>query len=173
MEKQRSGGQGRPQGTAHGVPVPKDQLKSNPDHNQDKTFERRAKGSRIITHDLFELKEATFMENVGYRIVEPIIQNIQHKHFYHSVDKRGIPMRTSSTNSGHFHRIEYSADANGRLTAKCGPPLRTITKKGPRGKDIDIVEQVFYGAHKATDEGAIFDEHTHEIEYLNSEELKF
>lgn len=142
-----------------------------------KTFERIFKGHRKVIHDLFELKRAIFKQNVSYKFFSPQIVEIEHKHFFHSVDRKGLPNNVSSDNSGHFHYVELSADKDGKMKVKCGPAMRKITKK-VKGKERDVVEPVFYGAEDINEidpqtgkRVAIIDDHTHELEYVSAEEL--
>ncbi len=136
------------------------------------SFKRVFKGQREVIHDLFELKEAIFKQNVSYKFLEPQLVDIKHKHFFHSVDRRGIANQVSSDNSGHFHYLEIKADAEGNMTVTCGPPMRNAIKK-VKGKDRVVVEPVFYGAKNPTDEDAVVDDHTHEIAYVQAEKLEF
>lgn len=142
-----------------------------------KVFKRVFKGTKKVIHDLFELKPAIYKENVSYKFFAPKIEEHLHKHFFHSVDRRGMPNNVSSDNAGHFHKLEIVHDKNGGMKVKCGPALRKVIKK-VRGKDTEVVEPVFYGAKDPKEIDpvsgktlAIIDDHTHEIEYMRAEEV--
>jgi hypothetical protein len=135
-------------------------------------FKRVFKGSREVVHDLFELKPAIFKQNISYQFFKPNLVDIEHKHFFHSIDKRGLPNHVSSDTAGHFHNMVLKADKDGNMVVECGPPMRSVVKKN-RGKETVVIEQVFYGATSIGDEGAIVDDHTHDINYIHAEKLTF
>lgn len=137
-------------------------------------FKRTFKGNREVVHDLFRLEPAVYKNNVSYKFYEPKIEEEDHKHYFHSIDKKGKPKQVSSKDIGHYHYITIKADENGNMVTECGPPMRKVVKR-IRGKEKTVEEQIFYGAEtleKALVEGGVVDIHTHEVTYLDSEQIK-
>lgn len=115
---------------------------------------RNFKKQEKVYHDLFKLKAANCRKNVMYP-ESPEWVNVLHEHFYHSVDSNGLAQDHSSKIGGHFHKIEITTDSDGNMKATCGPALKEVAKKGGGKKIISDPN----------------DNHTHECEYLFSEEM--
>jgi hypothetical protein len=121
---------------------------------------RRLKGTKRLHHDLFKLKIAKFKKILGIPDINLLKKNpelvrivdVEHCHFFHSVDSNGRPQKYSNSIGGHCHEIKVYMDEHGVLQAECGPPLRRLDKSRAEPKEQ-------------------YDYHTHEIEYIESEEF--
>lgn len=130
---------------------------------------RRQKGDLTYTHDLFKLKTATSKHNISYRKFEPILEDVEHTHFFHSHDRAGNPQKYCTIGAGHFHEVTVSADKEGNLVAKCGPAVRWDDVKSPSGKIKKQINTISW-IHEDKDM-KIEDNHTHETFYMHSEEV--
>lgn len=138
-------------------------------------FKRVWKGSQTFVHDLYRLEVSTCLRNQSYKMGDPIIEKIEHKHFFHSVDRKGKKLTRSTITADHFHDIEVELNKAGEITAiKCGPAKRVTEKLvGPENfrKRVKSVESPSWIKHANEGIETITDEHTHEITYVTSEEL--
>lgn len=130
---------------------------------------RRQKGDLTYTHDLFKLKTAVSKHNVSYRKFEPILEDVEHTHFFHSHDRAGNPQKYCTIGAGHFHEVVVTTDARGDLVAKCGPAVRWDDVKSMSGKVKKQINTISW-IHEAKDM-KIEDNHTHETFYMHSEEV--
>jgi hypothetical protein len=80
----------------------------------------------------------------------------------------GHAQRYTTTVGGHFHEVSWNVDKNGDLKATCGPALKKITKNTPRG--TKTTNEPFKFFNKMDNEW-ISDGHSHEMEYIGSDEL--
>lgn len=122
---------------------------------------RRMKGEKVVYHDLFKLEPATFKKILGVADERLLRTNpnavrmadVEHCHFFHSVDSNGRPQKYSSSIGGHCHEIKITIDENGEFVAECGPPM---VKRG--NSRVEMKNS--------------YDFHTHEIEYVESHDFK-
>lgn len=112
--------------------------------------QRNLKGTRKVHHDLFKLKSTTFLKNLGLPS-KPHWIPTEHCHFFHTRDSNGRLMTHASSIGGHTHRVTVKV-VDGLFVAECGPA--EIKVKGDRVVQFPN------------------DQHTHEIEYLWSEEVE-
>ena len=111
------------------------------------------KGEGTVHHDLFRLENAQTQKNISFH-KSPIWEPIEHKHFFHTVDSDGKPQNRCSPTAGHFHYVEVE-EKDGELVATCSRPMKMAIVNGKR-------EAVEYTN----------DNHTHDVTYLQSEEVK-
>jgi len=125
------------------------------------TIQRRYKDSSKLHHDLFKLKVADMQKNIAWDGTEDL-RSVEHCHFFHTVDSDGKVLTNSSAIGGHFHKMEVVVNDDGVPMVKCiSGPVRFAKKKNRRtGKWEKVIAP--------TND---FDYHTHEIEYLKSEEI--
>ena len=90
------------------------------------------------------------------------LRKVEHCHFFHTVDSDGKELTNSSSIGGHFHKMEVVKDGDGVPHVKCvSGPVRLAKKKNRRtGKWEKITAPI-----------NDYDYHTHDIEYLKSEEI--
>lgn len=127
------------------------------------------RGERKMLHHLFASSVTDCKKNVSYQPKSPKLEDMPHKHFFHSVDNRGRRLTTCSMSNGHFHEVSWSVDpATGELIAKSGPALRKETIPYEDGSH-EVVDAPVGWADK---KGKVhYDTHTHEWEYVQSEEF--
>jgi hypothetical protein len=120
------------------------------------------KGSIVMVHDLFKLLLSTMVKDVGFNPEKPVRQEIEHVHFFHTIDSNGRKQLYSNAVGGHFHACTV-VETDGVPEIKIGPPLKAVRKKVRGG---------WVTAHEAIRCGDEVDNHTHAVEYIRSEEIK-
>lgn len=118
-------------------------------------FERVFAGQTELNHDLFKLEAANLIRNASYNIDNPIFENVEHAHFFHSIDSRGRKQEFSNKVGGHFHAISINPDG----TAVCSGPLIEIKRKK-------------YGRVHTEYLPIGHDQHIHKVTYRFSEKVK-
>jgi len=126
------------------------------------------KGTQEIHHDLFKLKVATMLkrkpESWGLGTDELDKQDmldVEHVHFFHSVDSDGKVQTNCSTIGGHFHIMEVAQGADGVPVVKCGSGPMHFARKKVRGK----MKRVMIPVNEV-------DDHTHDVQYIESMTVK-
>lgn len=110
---------------------------------------RQMKGSASVHIDLFKLELSYYLKNVGLEN-KPKWDKAAHCHYYRTYDSSGKKLKNASHIGNHTHEIEYSVTPEGKLVAKCGPPIK-VHKNG------------------RTEVLTNKDDHRHQINYLWSE----
>ena len=100
------------------------------------------------------------------------VKRVEHVHFFHSHNSQGKEMTQTAAVGGHIHEVSYGVDSDGNWVAKCGPPLRKVTRLVagvPRVK----YEKITYKNPDYTGDNdeILVDDHTHEMTYRGSEKL--
>lgn len=100
------------------------------------------------------------------------VKRVEHVHYFHSHNSQGKPMTQTAAVGGHVHEVTYSVDAEGNWVAKCGPPLKKVTKLIGGVARVKW-ERIKYKNPEPSDESGedqwLTDEHTHEMTYRGSE----
>lgn len=113
-------------------------------------------------HDLYKLGVSDMLKNTAQDGNVPEYLKVEHCHFFHTFTSDGAAQNTSSTIGGHFHVMEIVTPATDSSPAvyKCSPPMRWgIVKDRYKRKVREMVP------------ANIDDEHTHEVQYIKSDEL--
>ena len=97
----------------------------------------------ILDSDLFKLKIANMKKNVGYSEKKQILIDVEHCHFYRTIDSSGREQANSSFVGGHTHDVKVSVSQQGELKASCGKA---------RGSKFE-------------------DTHVHKIDYVRSDKI--
>jgi hypothetical protein len=132
------------------------------------------KGTQEFEHSLFKLELATFLKNTSYKFMRPEIQNVEHVHFYHSVNKQGKPNKYCSPVAGHFHEMSVEWDGEEIKKMVCGPPLtmKKIKIPGTTRAVKKITEVVYERIDMNTGERSdVVDKHIHEMSYIHTETI--
>lgn len=127
------------------------------------------KGTTEFRHDLFKLELSHFKKNISYQKYTPQLHDVEHVHFYHSHDSKGRPQKYCSAVGGHFHEMTVEVTPSGDLVAKSGPALKHVVKRQKNGKPKTLIEKVTF--YDGDEDNKFFDEHTHEVMYLESDML--
>lgn len=143
------------------------------DPNEPKIFMR---GNRVFMHAIFKLKVETMKKNLAWKPGLVQIEEVEHCHFFHDKDRKGLSQTRSTPTGGHFHDMithddngKILVDENGFACPKTGPPRKYAMVRNERGKlKKKIVGIKFYS--DAQDQYVV-DDHIHEVEYRGSEEL--
>jgi len=134
------------------------------------------KAEMSYIHSIFKLESATMKKNTSYKLYEPIIEDVEHAHFFHNKNRRGKDNDYCAAVGGHFHKMitydekgQLIVDENGHPSPKCGPALRKVVEKLKSGRQRSKIEEVEW-FHEDQDK-KIIDNHIHKIVYRGSEEL--
>lgn len=136
--------------------------------------QRKYKGHQEWDHDLFKLKLEKLKMNKSWIFRAPRLVDVEHCHFFHSVNPRTGAKNSRCTHiGGHFHEVEFEW-VNGKPVTKCGPAMKEVKVKLPGRKNyVTQVRPLSWPAvnQKTGEELTLVDKHTHEIDYLWSETL--
>jgi hypothetical protein len=120
----------------------------------------------FVIHN-FRGSTTTAKKNVSYIKYEPKLEDIEHKHFFHTKDQRGRDMAKCSELAGHWHNMTWELK-EGQLVAKCGPPMRMVTTRLKSGKKSTQPQQVRF---ELEDGQFVNDDHIHNWEYMGYDEI--
>lgn len=126
-----------------------------------------------VFHHLFKAAMSMMKKNVSWVKGNPNLQDVEHVHFFHSVDSYGIPLEYTNDVGGHFHKVEWQI-IDGKPVAKCGPALKKITTRGPGGLPKTRIVEVQFDDFFNDADGRklkLVDRHVHEMNYLGWDEL--
>lgn len=118
---------------------------------------------------------AFFKKNISWKHGQPKLENNEHTHYFHTSNSSGIPQEVASMVAGHTHKVTWDIGPDGIPVAKCGPAIfkdKFIGKNGmtqSRWSPVKFFNK-FGGDDEATP-GYIVDDHTHEIEYKQFNDL--
>lgn len=138
-----------------------------------KTRNRHAVAFR---HDIFVSDSKDCLKNVSYKSLQPQFEKVPHKHIFHSHTNNGKAMNRTGSGAGHFHYVEQWVDKDGNLRAKCGPAMHEIQVAAPNGMVFNKIapvtfEKLIMSGEQTGETVLVADDHTHELEYVGSENL--
>lgn len=129
----------------------------------------KLKGQSWAWHHLFKTDLKDMKKNVSFKKGQPQIENLEHSHFFHSVNSDLIPQQFTSTIGGHFHEVTWALNAQGEPYVKsCSGPMTHKYVKKPGGQKRILTKVAWHDGNNDRD---IVDDHTHEFTYLHSEKL--
>lgn len=146
----------RPSKSAEKESTTSKETTSTPVMGSDANFKRIYANQQELDHDLYKLEISSLKRNASYSEANPIWENVEHGHYYHSIDSRGRKQDFSNKVGGHFHKIMIDKDGN----ALCSKPLREVRIKTKFGRTITKFEEIKE------------DDHTHAVTYRFSEKIK-
>jgi hypothetical protein len=132
----------------------------------------KIRSQQAVHHHLFKAQIAKMKKNISFTPGQPDIRDVEHVHFFHSVNSLAMPQTHTSEVGGHFHEVTWETNANGDLVAKCGPPLKRISKKGRNGQSqTKIVPVKWQNLIKENDQDPdwVEDNHLHQMTYEGSD----
>lgn len=139
----------------------KESVKVEPKQN---VFERTFTKTKKIISDVFKLEPAQVIKQVGTEKdidKDPeSFKGFEHCHIFRTFDSDGKRHAKCCSTAGHFHDIEWDYDKDGKPFVKSISGPMVTTRKQVRGKWV----QVSSPANK-------YDDHTHDITYLQSHEV--
>lgn len=120
-----------------------------------------------IDHHLFKGEVAKCIKRDKFGPI-PFLQ-IEHVHFFHSVNSAGQKQRFSNAVAAHMHEWTYQSNPEtGEWEAKCGPPLRKNVRLGKNGQTKVTYDRIKF----KDDEGnQIDDNHSHQMSYMGSQKI--
>lgn len=110
-------------------------------------------------HDLYKLLVSNCMVNQQLPGAAPTYRPVEHVHFYHSIDSKGVPLNTSISVCGHFHvmKVLEPATDDGPAVLECSPPMIWVRARDAQGQWVKKLQL----ANRD-------DTHTHEVQYVDS-----
>ena len=140
--------------------------KQAPQFNAEETNQEQKRifgNSFEFKSDLFKLEVAECNLNKSWNDI-PMLEQIEHVHFFHTYDSNGRKMARTNIVAGHFHVIEYEEQGPDK-------PVKIISVSGP----MHEVKRRILGkwqkvAEKISD--SLQDDHTHKITYRRTERVK-
>lgn len=129
----------------------------------------RFRNQMTIFHHLFKASIGKFLKDISIGQDDLRIDQVEHVHYYHSVNSMGHAQKYTTLVGGHFHEVTWSLDPKtGEPVAKCGPALKKIIKNTPRGQKTLIEPLKFFNKEHNQ---WIEDNHAHDMSYMGSDEL--
>ena len=142
------------------------------------TFKPNFSKTRKVPHHVAKLEGATAIRNKSYKANGLIEFPQDHAHIWHSITSQGRTEEYCAPMLGHRHKITMEPDGNGGFTLTCGPAVVSSNVQiGSGNRDKRFKRKLIRKALKdengepVENEGAMYDEHTHKITYIKSEEL--
>jgi len=103
------------------------------------------------------------------------IEEIEHRHFWDSVNRQGVPNTHCVARNGHTHHVSYELSPDGKgIKTNCGPALKEVQHKSPNGKNKRAYEPIkLYMVDDDVNGGVkpVLDNHTHVITYMKTEKV--
>lgn len=124
--------------------------------------ERVFSGQKKAFHDLFILKTTKMLKLAGLKTdPDPLYVQVDHQHFYHTIDADGKPQTACGSIGGHFHLVEVEKAVDGGIprVVSCSGPMTMVRRKV--GTNYKIVPEPLENG----------DDHVHEVEYIKSDEI--
>lgn len=134
------------------------------------TTARRYTSQQSKDHDLFKARLAKFLRDLSWAKDGSQRQEVEHVHFFHTIDSSGREQNVTNQVGGHFHEVKIipSQDPNGVPTVICGPAMTWGTVgKGKTKKRVMVAPKI-----AADTEAEEVDTHTHEMEYVGSQRIQ-
>ena len=113
--------------------------------------------------DLFKLEVAECNLNKSWNDI-PMLESIEHVHFFHTYDSNGRKMARTNIVAGHFHVIEYEEQGGDK-------PVKILSVSGP----MHEVKRKVLGRWQKVAEAisdTLQDDHTHKISYRRTERVQ-
>lgn len=139
----------------------------------------KIRGQQKTYHHLFKAMLGKFMKNISWKKGSPNLQNIEHVHYFHSVNSLGMKQQFTTTVGGHFHKVDWKIDEKtGEPVAVCGPAMKKIVKAQEDGSQKTSIVPCRFFAGKQINEDTgeererwITDDHKHDMVYQGTDEL--
>ena len=128
-----------------------------------KSTSRVLKQTTTLHHDLYILGEAKMLKDtsIGKTGDPEMMVPVKHQHFFHTIDSTGRTLTECSPIGGHFHEMKV-------VQGKDGEPPKVVCASGP----MQWAKKKVHGKWKRVKVPVNhYDDHTHEVEYLHSEEV--
>ena len=122
------------------------------------TRKRHFKKTQEIMHDLLKLEVANAIKNVAWEPNTYSPENVEHVHFYHTVERNGSPQNKCASVNGHFHLL--TPIIGDELAYECSPPMHIVIGRNERGAKVKKIVPL-----------NTLDKHTHKVSYIQSEKF--
>lgn len=130
-----------------------------------KAFERSFTKTKKIVSDVFKLKSAEVIKQVG--IAKHPDENpddfrpFDHTHIFRTFDSDGKRHERCCSTAGHFHDIEWEYDKNNIPVIKSVSGPMVMGKSRVKGRHVQVSKPA-----------NSYDDHTHDFDYLQSHEVQ-
>lgn len=123
----------------------------------------------VIDHDLYKLELKNMKKNMAWEAGVYDIHDVNHEHFFHTMDSSGRKLKYSNMVGGHFHEMTVIPQPNGAPPiVKCGPAIREVRKLVNK----KMVKKFEPALRYANDQGEmVTDSHVHEVTYIRSNKI--
>lgn len=139
------------------------------------------RGNFSFVHHLVKLMPAKMKKNFSFNPHQPKIVEIEHCHFFHSVDSKGTPQTKTNMVGGHYHDVTMvmGKDADGKevlVDVKIGPPLKQGYKRLQSGRQVKSATKISWvdeSVIKGEDDEPLLieDNHEHQWHYYGKETI--
>lgn len=127
------------------------------------------KGSRKALHHLFKSDIKPLKKNVSFQKGIVKIEELDHSHWFHSINSQLKTQSETTHIAGHFHEVTWGVDTNGRpVITSCSPPIHYKYESRPSGQKRVKARVEWFDADRGQ---TVVDSHVHNFEYRDSEEL--
>lgn len=111
-------------------------------------------------HSLYKLEVAKFKKNTSYSGA-PKWEEVEHCHFFHTIDAAGGPQTECAPVGGHFHVMELVSPGTEDTPPvyRCSPPMKRVRVKNPDTGRFEVKTVPANGV----------DNHIHTVTYKHSE----
>lgn len=121
--------------------------------------------NEVLDHDLYKLELSMMKKNVSYSDKHPRFEDVEHTHFYHTIDSSGVAMTVCSPTGSHCHEMimKKAATKDSPAEYECGPAVKRVMVKTRSGNKYHVKKEF---------RQISFDQHTHNVTYLHSQKVK-
>lgn len=124
-------------------------------------------------HHLYKADLRKAKKNIDFRANMVNLVDMEHVHFFHSINSQGKTQKYTNAVGGHFHEITTYVDDKGNMKARCGEALRYIDRRKPDGSVRKVLQKVeFYDGMDGMNGRTYPDDHIHQVDYIASEEIE-
>lgn len=139
---------------------------------------RYLRENMTIYHDLYKLNVASMLRNLSWNSKEEPQQviDVEHTHFFHTVDSSGKKLIYSSPVGGHFHKLKITDQGNHKPPlVECLPGAYVFKKLKINGRwqKLPVLQEVRINKRNHAGEltEKVNDSHTHTVDYIKSDIL--
>jgi hypothetical protein len=146
-----------------------DQATMPADAQPEATGRRTYTTTQSKDHDLFKCRLAKFIRDLSWAKDGSQRQEVEHVHFFHTIDSSGRDLKETNNVGGHFHEVKIipAKDENSLPKVICGPARTWVIQgKGKNKKRVMVAPRIAVGTDNEE-----ADEHTHEMDYLGSQRI--
>lgn len=139
-------------------------------------LEQNTTGEREIEIMRFKSDVKDMLRNTAWKKgAAPEIDEIPHRHFWDTLNRRGEPNIHAVAKNGHTHSVAYELSPDGKsIKVTCGKALKEKNTNGTNGKSKRSYSPLYLYTEDDPINGglrAVNDEHTHVFTYMKTEKI--